>query len=379
MSGVEDSPMQFPGWEQDQVPPGASSDATATEFGPLPPVPPLEQPHAVFTVQSDTASRMGAALAARMLRTPTFWMWTVLLWGGIAGVVTLFMGRPGAILGGVLLVTALVTRPLDQGRLRRKYTALAATTSVPGTVTAIRFGPDALDGSGQRGRTRMHYNEIRSVFTDRNAVVMRYRSGLLAFPRELFPDWSIELITQTRQVREPANETTVPPLPPIPTITNPTATFVCTPDTARRMARAYTPHALRPLLRTAAILAGMPLGIALIAHNRLGLTVALALLAVVAGFLALVAIITSRQTNQSYAHAVPPGLPITARYGPDAVDFQQADAWTRTPYSTIRSITLRGPITVVTTSRPTVCPRELIPAHAIAHMCAINPRIIIKR
>ncbi|MGW4244607.1 hypothetical protein [Nocardia sp. NPDC004722] len=319
------------------------------------------------------------ALAARLLRTPTFWMWTVLLWGGIAGVIALFMGRPGAILGAIVLVTALVTRPLDQGRLRRKYTALAAKTSVPGTVTAIRFGPDALDGSGRRGRTRMYYSEIRSVYTDRpDVVVMRYRSGLLAFPRELFPDWGIELL-RTRQVQGPAAESTVPELPPIPPITNPTATFVPTPETARRMARAYTPHALRPLLPTAAILAGMPLGIALIAHNKLGLTVALALLAVVAGFLTLAAIITFRQTSQSYAHAVPPGGPLTARYGSDAMDFQYSDGWTRTPYSAIRSITRRGPIAVIATSDTSVCPRELIPDHALAHMCAINSRIVVKR
>ncbi|MEC3955599.1 hypothetical protein VMT65_21350 [Nocardia sp. CDC153] len=298
----------------------------------------------------------------------------------MAGVITLFLGRDGAILGAMVFAASLVARLTGKGSVVRRYTNLAKANFVPGQVQAIRFGPDALDTSSSRGRTRMYYSDIRSVYTGYpGAVVLRYRGGLLALPQQLLPEWSIGLITAARRGGGPVNESAVTELPPIPTVEKPTATFVARTDTAGRMARTHTPYALRPLLGTALALAAMPLGVALLAHNRLGIAIVLALLVVIAGFLAMVAVTTLRQLTESYGLAVPPGLPLTVRYGSDAVDFQQAGAWTRTPYSSIRSITLRGPIAVVTTTRPTVCPRELIPDHALAHMCAVNPRIVVKR
>ncbi|WP_196223622.1 hypothetical protein, partial [Nocardia seriolae] len=248
------------------------------------------------------------------------------------------------------------------------------------TVLAIRFGPDAMDFTSPRGQTRMYYNDIRAVYTDNlHAVVLRHRGSLCAFPRELLPDWSIELITPARNGSQPPDRPTVAELPPIPVIDAPTASFISGPDTARAMARTYAPHALRPLLTCTPILPILPLEAALLMHSRTGNAMALALSAVCLGFLALASILTLRQSARSYARAVPVGRPLTVHYGTDAVDFQQATARSRTPYSAIRSIDIRGPIAALTTARTSVCPRELLPDNAIAHMCAVNPRIKVKR
>ncbi|MEV6769827.1 hypothetical protein AB0N05_14485 [Nocardia sp. NPDC051030] len=380
MSEGENSPEQYPGWEQNLRPSEYSGGTAVAEFGPLPPIPALEQPHAVFTVGEDTALRIGDALAGRMLRSAWTWLWFALLWGGIAGVLTLFLGGKGAALGVAVIGSAWVSLLLSHARRARKYALTARASYIPGTVLAVRFGPEAFDLSTERGRARFHYTRIRAVFNDRpDTVILRVGNALGGFPRELFPDWSIALITAATRGNAPAPAPNITELPPIPGIANPTATFIAEPDTARAMARAYTRQSLRPLLPGVSMLIVAFAIIALVWRTGQALALALSLTAVVAAFLALVSIMTIKQMSAGYAVAVPPHHPMTVRYGPDAVELQLTNSRSRTPYSIIRSINIRGPIAVVTTTSPTVCPRALIPDRAIEHMRTVNPRIVIKR
>ncbi|QIS15041.1 hypothetical protein [Nocardia arthritidis] len=380
MNEGENSPEQYLGWEQDLSPSEYSGGSAVAEFGPLPPIPALAQPHAVFSVGADTALRVGEALAGRMLRNPLVWMWFVLLWGGIAGVLTLFMGQVGAVLGVWVIGAAFVSQLLSHGRRVRKYTAIARAGYVPGTVVAVRFGPDAFDFSSERGRARFHYARIRAVFNNRpDTVVLRIGDALCGFPRELFPDWSIDLIAAAKRGDGSASAPNIAELLPIPGLVQPTATFVAGPGTARAMARTYTWQTLRPLLPTAAMLIIPAFIVALVTHSGQVLALAVAVAVVVGGFVALVALLTVRQMSIGFACAAPPGQPMTVRYGSDAVELQLANSRSRTPYSVIRSVNVRGPIAVVTTTTPTVCPRDLVPDRAIEHMRTVNPRIVIKR
>ncbi|MFD7844990.1 hypothetical protein ACFV4K_18895 [Nocardia sp. NPDC059764] len=194
-------------------------------FEPLPPMPGLPDPTAVFITHEDTARALAESALAWVRRHSRRRRRNALRWV-ITAIVLYSLWSLGGLLIGLATCAALV------GMYRRRWNsdpartvALFSAMAAPGTVMATRFGPAAFDiqvgadthrrirydsirdlevtpaavafGEGPQyhtsRRTRIRYEWINAVRIEDGVVELR---GLDdgAYPRELFPDFAIAYI-----------------------------------------------------------------------------------------------------------------------------------------------------------------------------------------
>ncbi|MVU79551.1 hypothetical protein GPX89_20170 [Nocardia sp. ET3-3] len=333
----------------------------------------------MFVARPGTAEAIGAAVARRSVRNRWLWMKLVAIWIPFVAFMGFLLGGFGIGVGAVTIAVTVGVRLLGRGAVARNMSAQAAMYAGPGMVMASRFGPDALDIAQFDGHTRLAYDQVRGVYPEPSGVVVLFYSGMfVGFPRELFPDWAIEILRSAADKR-PWDASNLPPLPPIPRLEQPTVVMVADAGTAAAMARAISRQMLIVLVPVMAVLAVVGILQAWVTQGIPGLVTALVIATALFGIVLNGAARGKRLTREKYARLMPPGEPLAVRFGTYTVELQTATFRVRHPYNVIRSLRLRGPAALLGTTFVAAYPRELFPEHAITHMLGMNPRIRLKR
>ncbi|MFE3189304.1 hypothetical protein ACFXHA_09870 [Nocardia sp. NPDC059240] len=348
MGGVDQGPLAYPRWD-------------------LPPIPVLDEPHAVFVAQADTAGRIGDTVVRQMLRRPHARAYFGGLWVAAAAVLLAFNGITGAVQAVFVIGISPVAILAVRRQRVRSFTANAANFSGPGMTLAAKFGPDAMDIVSAQGYSRFRYADLRAFFADRPDVVILHHGPILTgYPRELFPDWAIELIRAGMRGESPVGSHRLPALSELPGTPQPSAVFVATADTAPQMAETYTRAILRTGTIAMAIVVGAVLLVGAIMLSPLLLVIGAVLAAIFGSLLLVTATAGKRRLQASFVLAMPPGQLLATQFGAQAFDIHTATGFVRHRYSAVRSLRFHGPAVMLSAGLLMPYPRELFPADMIA-------------
>lgn len=289
------------------------------------------------------------------------------VWAVVLGVIA------GAVLGVFCIVVSTGTALIRRGLTARRIMRGSLTVATPGMGMASRFGSGALDIAQANGITRLFYDRVRGIHVDRDIVVLRYAQLFIGFPRELFPDWAIELIRAHRAASGTTGySANIPALPPIPPIEQPDVSMVADPGTAVAMARESFRVTLRSVAILSAIFAVLCLFLGRLLSHDHGLAAGLGLAVITTVWLLASAVRGGPKTRAAYQLSMPPGEPLSARFGSEAFEVRTASARIRHPYAAMTSMRAHGPAMVVRSGGIHVYPRELFPENAITHAGMVN-------
>ncbi|MFF3227222.1 hypothetical protein ACFYV7_30805 [Nocardia suismassiliense] len=350
---------------------GQPNSARAQEFGTLPPIPAMERPDAVLKGTSEYAELLKAIVRRRARKQRRLIGLTYSV--AIVLIIALMVLRQYEI---AIAMIAFLTflHQLRMGPLARSYQAIIPLEEQ--TLT-IRFGPEAFELQGTDRRVRFPHNRFRAITVESDSITLRMRNTELDFPRKLFPDTAIDYLRARLAGRE--DVASPPPLPPLPPLNQLTATFSADPDTATRLALAFTWRKNRRLTRVNVATAAMVMLIVVAIAGKQGL-VAGALAAGVMILVALAARLTAamvdfvRMRKRFTAFAADGDL-LATQFGPDAVAVRTPEYYGHERYDQITKLTIRRHVVFMNHGdRTATYPRELFPDRAIAHMRAAHPR-----
>lgn len=385
-----DAPSQMGAPGQIGAPPGAPGPwhpptawAAPAGYAPLPPIPVIESPTAVFYPGPDTAGILARAVARRARLSWESVRSFAMVWLVYMAILWIVVGWAAIVVSTILMVLILPLRFAIGGGQERRLAAQYRLILSPGQVMAARFGPEAVEIQQFDSRIRLSYRDIRKLEVRDQLIMMRLATGYTAYPRELFPDYALDYVhsvlpngprpTATSLVPAP------PPLPPLPPLNQPTAVYIALPDTAAHLAKSLTHRMCRSILILGGITA-LPMMLLYGAAARPGyLLLAAVTLVFLIGRAAWLLYSIPRMTQRISSYAAP-GRQMAARFGPDAFDIHTATSHRRIPYAAIRSLTTR-PDTVFLRSGPllTAYPRALFPDHALAYIRTANPKLARRR
>ncbi|MEU7146129.1 hypothetical protein ABZ942_42285 [Nocardia sp. NPDC046473] len=281
-----------------------------------------------------------------------------------------------AIAVAAVAAFSVFLRRLGKGPLARSYLAVIPPY---GQTLSIRFGQEAFELQDTNYRARFPHNRFRSITVEPTSITLRMRNTEVAFPRQLFPDTAIDYLRARLAGRE--DVATLPPLPPLPSLDQPTATVTTGPHTAAQLAWAVTWRRARQLTRTNAAVAAILILVAVAIAGKQGLVAC----AVGAGMMILVALaarltaaaVGFARLRRSFTSYAADGCLLATRFDSDAVDIQTPEFYGHVRYDRITKLTIcRHAVLMNHDGRATVNPRELFPDRAIAHMRAANPQLL---
>lgn len=365
------------------------------EFRPVPPhadhgvgmalsadssIPPIEEPTAVFVAQADTALHMARMAVRHGRRNPR-------LWAGMAAIVVpltalMFLAFGPVALLGVPLLTAgpFVAGMFWPGLSLRKALERGAGRAEPGQVMAIRFGAAEFDLHQADRRLRIRYDEIRGGVVDTKAVLLGHEGLVAPLPRELFPEWAIDILSarvpRLRGVSGLRSDDLpeLPVLPELPPLAYPAAVFAARPDTAPKLNTAYYRRVTKDFGKVLAFLGGtfsLPLLLAGMWMH---------LLAYITAVLVGVALLLWKRSTAMRERAVSllryasAGQRIAIRFTPDAIDIHSAVFHFRTRYADMQTIDVQGDaVSILTPGILFTLPRELFTEHALGYLRSIMP------
>lgn len=338
----------------------------------LTPLPELEEPAVRFVVEARTQSEVGRASIAYHRHEVRYWARASAPWLLSAGLTYGVFGIAGLILGPVVCAVLLAAN----WRTYRSWWVWRYATSVaqmaPGTVLTTRFGPDAFDLQvGDVHRMRVHYGFIGRISQGPAVVVFRYGKGVVALPRELFPDSVIEHIRRcsSRSAERVGEPVVFPPLPPFPPLEPPTAVYVASEDTARLLIAAKSRERTRTFRITLVSTAVPYLLVFGLTH---GLPATCIAAAVVAATLGAEIGWTARYIRfgaRVFGLGMPPGTTFASRFGPGACDIDAGDFRLRFGYNEIPEPRVQEDVVLLGTGRDAhVYPRALFPDSALEYI-----------
>ncbi|MFI6041187.1 hypothetical protein ACIA8C_06105 [Nocardia sp. NPDC051321] len=280
-----------------------------------------------------------------------------------------------------IAVTAVVAfsvflRRLGAGPLARSYRAVIPPD---GQALTIRFGPEAFELQTTDNRARFLHSHFRAITVEPASITLRMRNTEIAFPRQLFPDTTIDYLRARIAGRE--DVATPPPLPPLPSLDQPTATVTAGPHTAAQLAWAVTWRRNRLLTQTGAAIAAILMLIAVAIAGTQGLVAG----AFGAGVMILIALVTHStaarvdfaRLRRGFTNSAADGDLLATRFGPDAVDVRTPEFYSHVRYDQITELTIcRHAVLMNHDGRAMAIPRELFPDRAIAHLRAANPGLL---
>lgn len=354
---------------------GQPSIGAAVITAPLPPIPPIEEPHAVVVAGPDTASIMGRAAVRRAQFHPLRLRNPAIVVGFLAFMAAYFGGASGfwfVVLGAGIPFGLLVALQGFRGR------GIFAVSAAPGTVLASRFGPDSFEIQDGLSRTRIPYGELWDLTVRSDVVVLGVSANIgrafRAYPRELFPDSMIDLMQAARLGTMPE----LPPLPPIAPLDKPTATYTAGSTTGADLTRALliqigqgTAAWTLVAVEIFALVGAKVFGVDTAVRGALAAVVILTFL-----FIRYMIRLRRRLLTRS---ADLDGQLMATRFGPDAFALQTPDAHVRIPYRSLRRMRTRGDTLVLVASIPFALPRALFSELALASIRAAVPRLARQR
>ncbi|QLY31332.1 hypothetical protein H0264_02920 [Nocardia huaxiensis] len=390
MGGVND-PEQYPGWGNtwnpaqqpyEPMPKGyvpAAYMAAEQGFPALPPIPAIEHPTAVYVAGPDTAQRMIAVTVREGRRNRGVWLTLAVVTVAPTALLALGVGF------WALLFPAFVTAPFAAGLLfpgmaERGARAGLGNLLAPGAVLATRFGGDTMEIHQSDRRLSIAFRSVHEIIVHDDAVLVRGAGLSTALPRELFPDWAVQLIrggsrrghTEQRAGQPPA---ALPDLPEIPPLTQPGAVVTADAGTAERLNAANSRRVTRDFALVIAF-PTVPVLLLLALGQHWALLIAFAvLLAIGAGELLRRRSATDRKRLEELLRYAAPGRRIAVRFGPEAFDLQSATFHLRFTYTDIRAIhTYDGAVLVHGPRDVVAVPRELFTESAIDYLRSRIPK-----
>lgn len=341
-------------------------------FEPLPPMPGLPDPTAVFITHEDTARELAESALAWVRRHSRRRRRNALRWV-ITAIVLYSLWSLGGLLIGLAICAALV------GMYRRRWNsdpvrtvALFSAMAAPGTVMASRFGPAAFDIQvGADTHRRIHYDSIRDLEVTPAAVAFGEGPQYHTYPRELFPDSALELMTADTHPVEPPS--------PIPPLADPSAVYVVRPGDTSRLVRVPA-HRFR--VRRAiifALLSSIYLITLYLIRGSGPVPLATAGILLLAVVFSLTYTADRNRREREMAHQFPPGTGFAARFGPDAADIHLGSRRTRIRYEWINEVRIEDGVVELRGLDGGAYPRELLPDFAIAYIRALNAEMAASR
>ncbi len=281
-----------------------------------------------------------------------------------------------AIVVATMAAFPVFLRLLGKGPLARSYLAVIPPD---GQTLSMRIGQEAFELQDTNYRARFLHNRFRAITVEPTSIALRTRNTEIAFPRQLFPDTSIDYLRARLAGRETV--ATVPPLPPLPSLDRPTATVTAGPHTAAQLAWAVTWRRARQSTHTDAAVAAILILVVGVIADRQGL----AAVTIGAGMIILVtaaarvstAAVGFARLRRRFTNYAADGDLLATRFGSDAVDIRTPAFYGHVRYDRITELTICPHAVLMNhDGRATVNPRELFPDHAIAHMRAANPQLL---
>ncbi|WP_458687022.1 hypothetical protein [Nocardia tengchongensis] len=351
-------------------------------FAPLPPMPALPDPHAVFITHEDTPRALTEATLDWVPRHSHRRRRNALRWLITAGVLYSLWSLSGLLIG-LAACAALV------GVYRRRWNsdpartfAMFSSVAAPGTVMATRFGPDAFDIQlGADSHRRIRYASIRDLTVTTAAVTFREGWHYHTYPRELFPDNTLELLAAPAPGTAPAAPAHpgLPALPPIPSLTEPTTVYFVEPGTTSRLVRvpARRYRVRRAIVFT--VLAAIYLAALYLIRGGAAVPAAAAGILVLATGFSIAYVVDRNKRERLLAQRFPPGTAFAARFGPDTADLHVGSLRTRIQYEWIKNIVVEDGVVELAGIDGGVYPRELFPDSVIAYIHALNAEVAASR
>lgn len=281
-----------------------------------------------------------------------------------------------AIVVAVAAASSMLLRQLGKGPLARSHVAVIPPEE---QTLRIRFGQEAFELQDANYRARFQYGRFRAITVEPTSVTLRMIDTDIAFPRQLFPDTVIDCVRGRISGRE--DVATLPQLPPLPLLDQPTATVTAGSHTAVQLAWAVTWRRARQLTQANAAVAAILMLVAVVIAGKQGLFAG----AVGAGMMILIALAARSTTaavgfvrlRRRFANSAADGGVFATRFGSDAVEVRTPEFYGHVRYDRVTKLSIsRHAIVMNHDGRATVTPRELFPDCAIAHMRAANPQLL---
>ncbi|MGY4101839.1 hypothetical protein ACW2Q0_20135 [Nocardia sp. R16R-3T] len=269
----------------------------------------------------------------------------------------------------------------------RQQTERIARSAGSGVILTSQFGQHAVDIQYVGHHVWISYARIHRILVEPEVIVVHHGRAFTAFPRELFPDFTISYIQRTRPQRFSRRASigalalaSTPALAPIPAMSDPSVVVEADPETAGKLARAYMGRPARELGVAMAILSPL-LMTALWLSNGVR-AVGPGVLSLIVTALAYTVWISARTRRvrtvlAGYAGA---GQSLSARLADTELEVQNAPFRITWPHTAIEELECRDAAVLIKVSGNTfVLPRELFPDQEIGRIqAALDPGIDVE-